>query len=67
LAIHPGHFAGPSALVGGHTPPIGARIHIHNRGHHPLGYYFTGAGDCYDPRINNPYLCQPYAYCPCSE
>ena len=64
LANDPGHFANPSALVGERPPTIGARLHIHNRRHHRLGYY---TGDCYDPGINNPYLCQPYASCPCSE
>ena len=63
LAADPGHFAGPSALVGEHEPAIGRRLNMHIRGHHRMGYY----SGCYDAGLNNPYLCPPYVSCPCSE
>jgi hypothetical protein len=66
LAINPGHFASPSALVGEHAPAMGARLNMRYRGHYKgryrIPYY---AGDCFIA-ADDPYYCESGTYCPCS-
>jgi hypothetical protein len=68
MAVNPGHFASPSALVGDHglagdhPPAVGARLNMHNRGRDRTRDF---TGDCFIV-ADDPYYCESGSYCPCS-